>query len=447
MFTAKIETGTRCGVEMRDDKPVESTNELLEDLDARGLIHDSTDREALAARLNAGSVTLYCGFDPTADSLHVGHLLGIIGLRRFGDAGHRPLALVGGATGMVGDPSGRSDERNLLDADDLAHNKEAIAAQITRVMGDESRWEMVDNADWTVPVSLLDFLRDVGKHVTVNQMIARESVSARLQSENGISFTEFSYQLLQAHDFWWLHANRGCELQVGGSDQWGNIVAGTDLIRRRGGGTAHALTWPLLLRSDGTKFGKSASGENVWLDPQRTSPYKFFQFWMHAQDTEVERLLKQLTLVSIDEIAVVLAQHAQAPHQRVAQKRLAHEVTNLVHGPVATEQAKEASQVLFGGDVTGTQPETLATLIDEIPTLRITMAEIDGLELLDALVRSGLCASRSEARRAVEQGGAYCNDGRVLTDETFTRDKLLHDRFALLRKGRKAYALLVADEK
>ena len=233
-------------------------------------------------------MTVYCGFDPTSDSLHVGSLIGLVNLRRFLDAGHRPLVLIGGATGMIGDPSGRSDERNLLDDATLEANLAGISAQISRVLGPGDGWELVDNADWTAEVRLLDFLRDVGKHVTVNQMIARESVQARMQAEAGISFTEFSYQLLQAHDFWWLRTHRDCELQVGGSDQWGNIVAGVDLVRRRGAGAVHALTWPLLLRSDGTKFGKSASGENVWLDAERTSPYRFFQFWMQAEDADAE---------------------------------------------------------------------------------------------------------------------------------------------------------------
>lgn len=422
-------------------------HDLLADLDARGLIHDSTDREALAQRLAEGPVTVYCGFDPTSDSLHVGSLIGLVNLRRFLDAGHRPLVLIGGATGMIGDPSGRSDERNLLDDATLEANLAGISAQISRVLGPGDGWELVDNADWTAEVRLLDFLRDVGKHVTVNQMIARESVQARMQAEAGISFTEFSYQLLQAHDFWWLRTHRDCELQVGGSDQWGNIVAGVDLVRRRGAGAVHALTWPLLLRSDGTKFGKSASGENVWLDAERTSPYRFFQFWMQAEDADAERLLLQLTLAPVDEIGEVVTAQRAAPASRVAQARLATEVTAMVHGADAAAQAEAASQILFGGSARDADAAALLMLVDEVPTLRIDHAEAEqGLPIQVALVRSGLCSSNGEARRTLEQGGGYCNDERVEGDATIDTSSLLHGRFALLRRGRKAYALIVVGD-
>lgn len=423
-----------------------TTNALLDDLDARGLVHDHTDRDALAARLDAGPVTLYCGFDPTADSLHVGHLLGLIGLRRFAQAGHRPLALVGGATGMIGDPSGRSTERNLLTAARLEANKAAIAAQIGALMGPESDWELVDNATWTADVRLLDFLRDVGKHATVNQMIARESVKGRMGGDQGISFTEFSYQLLQAHDFWWLHEHRGCELQVGGSDQWGNITAGIDLVRRRGGGPVHGLTWPLLLRSDGTKFGKSASGETVWLDAERTSPYRFHQFFLHTPDDDVAGLLARLTLVPTAEITEVIDAHRAAPHARAAQRRLADEVTTLVHGSVAATQARAAAEVLFGGSVADATEEVLGMLVDEVPTWRVDRAElVEPLPMVDVFHRSGLGTSGKDARRTLDQGGGYRNDVRVGTDDTFGTPDLLHDRYALLRRGRKAYVLVVVD--
>jgi tyrosyl-tRNA synthetase len=426
---------------------VPNDHDLLADLDARGLIHDSTDREALAERLDQGPVTLYCGFDPTADSLHVGSLLGLVNLRRFLDAGHRPLVLTGGATGMIGDPSGRSDERNLLDAETLAANLRGISAQITRVLGPGGSWELVDNADWTADVRLLDFLRDVGKHVTVNQMIARESVQARMQAEAGISFTEFSYQLLQAHELWWLRANRDCELQIGGSDQWGNIVAGVDLVRRRGAGAVHGLTWPLLLRSDGTKFGKSAAGESVWLDAARTSPYRFFQFWMQVEDADVERLLLQLTLASVDEIAEVVAAQRAEPAGRIAQSRLALEVTSMVHGTDAAAQARAASRILFGGSAREADAAALTMLVDEVPTLRLARGEVaDGLPIQAALVRSGLCTSNGEARRTIDQGGGYCNDERVGGETTIAEADLLHGRFALLRRGRKAYALVVVGD-
>lgn len=423
-----------------------TTNALLDDLAARGLIHDLTDRDALAERLASGPVTLYCGFDPTADSLHVGHLLGLLGLRRFALAGHHPLALVGGATGMIGDPSGRSSERNLLTPEQLEANKSAIAGQIDALMGADLAWELVDNAAWTADLSLLDFLRDVGKHATVNQMIARESVKGRMDGANGISFTEFSYQLLQAHDFWWLSEHRGCVLQVGGSDQWGNIVAGIDLIRRRSGATAHGLTWPLLLRTDGTKFGKSAAGETIWLDPVRTTPYRFYQFFVNAEDADVPQLLHRLTLVPVPELTALLAAHRAAPRERTAQRRLAAEVTALVHGQAAADQARQASEVLFGGAVTAASSDALEMLIGEVPTWRVPRDELaGGVAMIDVLVRSGLCSSRKDARRTLDQGGGYCNDVRVDVETTFTTAELLHDRFALLRRGRKAYALVVAD--
>jgi len=278
------------------------TSDLLADLDARGLIHDTTDRASLAAALDEGMVTFYVGYDPTADSLHLGNFFGILMMKRFQMAGHRPLALVGGSTGMVGDPGGRSDERNLLDADTLSRNLEGIRSNLVPFLdfdsGAPNAAKMVNNYDWTGEVTALDFLRDVGKHITVNQMMAKDSVRSRLESEHGISYTEFSYMLLQAFDFWWLYENEGCLLQMGGSDQWGNITAGTELIRKRSGGSAHALTWPLLLRSDGAKFGKSAGGA-LWLDSDKTLPYEMHQYCLRVADDEVEQMLLQLTLMPV----------------------------------------------------------------------------------------------------------------------------------------------------
>jgi tyrosyl-tRNA synthetase len=423
--------------------PVTDSVDLLADLEARGLLQDSTDRDALAARLATGPITLYCGFDPTADSLHVGHLLGLLALRRFQDAGHHPLALVGGATGMIGDPSGRSDERNLLDAATLAANVAAITDQIGRVLGAESGWERIDNAAWTADLRLLEFLRDVGKHVTVNHMVAKESVKARMQGEHGISFTEFSYMLLQANDFWWLHANRGCELQVGGSDQWGNITAGIDLVRRRSSATVHGLTWPLLLRADGTKFGKSAAGESIWLAPERTSPYRFFQYWMQADDADVTRLLLQLTLVPVAEVHGLAAQHAEAPGKRLAQRRLATEVTALVHGAPAAADAELASGVLFGAPLGAVPEAVLAGLAGEVPTVEVPRSELErGIDVVDLLVTAGLASSRGEARRAVEQGGAYVNNERHAGDAAVDAGHLLFDQYLLVRRGRRDYALV-----
>src|SRR5271154_103017 len=290
--------------------------DILADLEARGLIQDSTDRDALRARINAGPVGLYYGCDPSADSLHVGNLIGLIVLRRFADAGHNAIALAGGATGMIGDPGGRSKERNLLDAATLARNNERIAGQIERI----SRVRLVDNLDWTGPMTLLDFLRDVGKHANVNQMISRESVKARLESENGISFTEFSYQLLQANDYLHLSRNHKVDLQIGGSDQWGNLLAGVDLIRKSDGKHVHALTWPLLLRSDGKKFSKS-EGDTIWLAADKTTPYQFFQYWMNVPDADIERFLLQLTLLPVEECVAVAEAHARAPPLRARRRR------------------------------------------------------------------------------------------------------------------------------
>ncbi|MCU1486166.1 MAG: tyrosine--tRNA ligase [Actinomycetia bacterium] len=412
--------------------------DLLADLEARGLVQDTTDREALAARLAEGPITLYCGFDPTADSLHIGGLLGLLVLRRFHDAGHVALGLAGGATGMIGDPSGKSDERNLLDAEELARNLAGIQAQLASIAG----VELVDNATWTKPLGFLDFLRDVGKHVTVNQMVAKESVKARMQSDSGISFTEFSYMLIQGNDFLELHRSRGCELQIGGSDQWGNITIGTDLIRKVAGGHAHALTWPLLLRSDGKKFGKSEAG-NVWLSAERTSPYQFFQYWMQVPDADVERFLLQLTMLPVDEAQAAAAAHLEEPHKREGQRRLAREITTLVHGPDAARDAEAASAILFGGDPREASAESLAFVADEVPTTTVERARLaEGVDLIDLLVEAGVFKSKGEARRTMN--GVRVNSEGVEEGRTITAADLLHDRWVLLRKG-KTYHLVEAD--
>ncbi|MUH51982.1 MAG: tyrosine--tRNA ligase, partial [Actinobacteria bacterium] len=328
--------------------------DLLTDLDRRGLIHDSTDRGALASRLADGPIGVYVGFDPTADSLHVGHLVGQLYLRRFQMAGHKPFPLAGGATGMVGDPSGRSDERNLLDLDTLRHNVSCIETQLQRLLDfSPGRFQakLVNNADWTEPITLLDFLRDVGKYVTVNQMLAKDSVRSRLDSDTGLSFTEFSYSLLQANDFRHLYEHEGVEMQAGGSDQWGNIVAGVDLIRRSLSKSAHAMTHPLVTKADGTKFGKSVGGA-VWLDPAQTSPYQFRQFWIQVDDAMVGRYLQMFSLRAVSELADEIEAHQAAPERRAAQRALADELTELVHGPGALDAARSATEVLFGGDPT-----------------------------------------------------------------------------------------------
>ena len=409
--------------------------DLLADLEARGLVQDSTDREALRARIKAGQIGLYYGADPSADSLQIGNLIGLIVLRRFADAGHNAMALAGGATGMIGDPGGRSTERNLLDAETLARNTGRIAEQLERI----SRVALVNNLDWTAGLTLLDFLRDVGKHASVNQMIARESVKARLESENGISFTEFSYQLLQANDYQQLCRNHQVELQIGGSDQWGNILAGVDLIRKADGRHVHAFTWPLLLRSDGKKFGKSEDGA-VWLAADKTSPYQFFQYWMNVADADIERFLLQLTLVPVEECVAVAAAHAGAPFKRDGQRRLAQEITTLVHGAEATAAAQEASEILFGGSPAGASKRALEFLASEVPT----SAFGQGLTLAAALAATPLASSLSDARRTIDQGAASVNGEVVPADRPLTEADLLYDRWVLLRKGKRNYHLLAA---
>jgi tyrosyl-tRNA synthetase len=409
--------------------------DLLADLEARGLVQDSTDRDALRARIKAGPVGLYYGCDPSADSLQVGNLIGLLVLRRFADAGHRPVALAGGATGMIGDPGGKSKERNLLDAVTLAANTERIAAQLERI----SRVPLVNNLGWTAGLTLLDFLRDVGKFANVNQMIARESVRARLESETGISFTEFTYQLLQGNDYLHLSRESGVELQIGGSDQWGNLLAGVDLIRKADGRHAHAFTWPLLLRSDGKKFGKSEDGA-LWLAADRTSPYQFFQYWMNVTDADIERFLLQLTLLPVDECRAIAAEHEQAPFKRAGQRRLASEVTTLVHGQEATAAAEEASAILFGGSPAGASARALEFLGTEVPASPFT----DGVSLAAALAATPLASSLSDARRTISQGAASVNGEPVREDRPLTDADLLHGRWLLLRKGKKNYHMLDA---
>src|ERR1700734_2932491 len=409
--------------------------DFLADLEARGLIQDSTDRDALRARIQAGPVGVYYGCDPSADSLQVGNLIGLLVLRRFADAGHNAVALAGGATGMIGDPGGRSKERNLLDAETLAANTRRIAEQLERI----SRVSLVNNLSWTGQLTLLDFLRDVGKHASVNQMIARESVKARLESENGISFTEFSYQLLQANDYMHLSRDHGVEMQIGGSDQWGNLLAGVDLIRRADGKHVHALTWPLLLRSDGHKFGKSEDGA-IWLAADRTSPYQFFQYWMNVADADIERFLLQLTLLPVAECREIAAAHAQSPYKRDGQRRLAQEITRLVHGPEATEAAEEASAILFGGSPAGASAQALEFLASEVPTSPF----VSGITLAAALSATPLASSLSDARRTIDQGAASVNGAVVPADRPLTEADLIYDRWLLLRKGKRNYHLLDA---
>jgi tyrosyl-tRNA synthetase len=414
---------------------------LLGELSTRGLIHDSTDAAALEARLSTGPIGVYVGFDPTADSLHVGHLLGQLTLRRFQMAGHHPFPLAGGATGMVGDPSGKSEERNLLDADTLQHNVESIKKQLANLLDfspGSNAATLVNNADWTANISALEFLRDVGKHITVNQMMAKESVKNRLNSENGLSYTEFSYMLLQANDFRHLCATHDVELQMGGSDQWGNITAGIDLIRKTLGRGAFGATWPLVTRSDGQKFGKTAGGA-VWLDPQRTSPYQFRQFWMQMADADVVRYLPQFSLASLDDVRALIADHEQAPEKRAAQRSLAAEMTSLVHGAEAAQNAEAAADILFGADPTSAAIDALRAVAAEVPTTTISSTELD--DPIALLVRAGVVTSNSDARRTIQQKGLKVNGQTLEEGETLANKGILHDRWVLVRKGKTSYHL------
>jgi tyrosyl-tRNA synthetase len=424
---------------------------LIEDLQWRGLLADCTDLTALTQRLHAGPVTLYCGFDPTGDSLHVGHLLPQLLLRRFQEAGHHAITLAGGATGMVGDPSGKSAERNLLSTEQLAHNVNAIKGQLAHLLdferpGNPAR--LVNNADWTAPVSFLDFLRDIGKHFSINVMLAKDSVKSRMEGENGISYTEFSYQLLQAFDFYHLRKTCACELQVGGSDQWGNITAGTDLIRKKLGVAAWGWTFPLITKADGTKFGKTEGGA-VWLDPHRTSPYKFYQFFVNTEDAKVGEYLRKFTFLPRAEIEALEATHAAEPHRREAHRALAREVTRLVHGEQALAGALKASEILFGAEIGDTTEATFRDVVDEVPTHDLPARRLHppGLSLIEALVHGGLSPSKGQARKDIEGGGIYVNNvkspdiGRALTN-----DDLLFGCYLLLRKGKRSYAVLRLTE-
>lgn len=419
--------------------------DILSDLEARGLIHDTTDREALASRLAEGPITLYCGFDPTADSLHVGNLIGLLTLRRFQLAGHLPISLAGGATGMVGDPSGRDAERNLLDDEGLARNLEGILPQLRKFLdfeGDRPA-KLLDNRAWTVGIGILDFLRDIGKHVTVNQMIAKDSVKSRMSEGDGISYTEFSYMMLQGYDYLWLADNENCQLQVGGSDQWGNIVLGVDLIRRKLGQSAHALTWPLLTKPDGSKYGKTAGGETIWLSPNRMSPYRFYQAWISVDDSEVRKLLLQLTFLSVEEVEALVLEHEAKPQLRLGQRTLASELTKIVHGESAAASTAEASAVLFDPDidVTTVSEAALEFVSGEVPST--ALREL-GSGIIDLLVESGLCQSRKDAKRSINEGGIYLNGQRVgEVDFVPSASELLHDRYMLLRRGKKLWHLLI----
>jgi tyrosyl-tRNA synthetase len=421
---------------------------LLQDLEQRGLVADVAHREELERMLTPGAapITLYVGFDPTADSLHLGSLIPILMLRRFQLAGHRPIALAGGATGMIGDPSGKSAERNLLSPEVIEKNLAGIEGQLRRLLDFEhptNPASLVNNADWIQPISLLDFLRDIGKHFTVNAMVAKESVKLRMEGANGISFTEFSYPLIQAYDFLHLHEKRGCVLQAGGADQWSNITAGIDLVRRKHAQTVSGLTWPLLTKPDGGKFGKTESGA-VWLSAERTSVYRFYQFLIQTDDAQVIQLLRWFTFLPADEISVLEAEHLAAPEKREAHRRLALELTRMVHGEKATEDAVRASAILFGGSLEGITEAQFGEVAAEVPNVTLPRGSLGqpATALPEILVAAKLSPSKSQARRDVEAGGVYINNAPS-ADPKLVLDAghLLFGKFVLLRKGKRNYAL------
>ena len=429
--------------------------DFIEELTWRGMIH--TVMPGTEEQLKKGMTTAYLGIDPTADSLHIGHLCGVMMLRHFQRCGHKPLALIGGATGMIGDPSGKSAERNLLDEATLRHNQEAIKKQLSKFLDFESdapnRAEMVNNYAWTKDVSFLDFAREIGKHITVNYMMAKDSVQKRLNGEarDGLSFTEFTYQLLQGFDFLTLYKEKDCRLQLGGSDQWGNITTGTELIRRKLGGEAYALTCPLITKADGGKFGKTESG-NVWLDPRYTSPYKFYQFWLNVSDSDAEKYLKIFTSLTKEEIDALVEEHAKDPGQRPMQKRLAKEVTVMVHSEADYNAAVEASQILFSSKadeaLRNLDEKTLLEVFEGVPTFKITKEELAaGIPLLDLLAaKTAVFPSKGEARKMVQQGGVSLNKRKVTDpNTTVTAEELLNGKYLLAQRGKKNYYLIIAE--
>ncbi|HSN93362.1 MAG TPA: tyrosine--tRNA ligase [Anaeromyxobacteraceae bacterium] len=417
---------------------------LLDDLMQRGLVHDVTP--GLRERLAQGPITGYVGFDPTADSLHVGHLLAVMALAWLQRSGGTPIIVVGGGTGMVGDPSGKRTERPVLSIEEIDRNVAAVRAQLERFVSFEgaNAARVRNNADWLRSMGLMEFLRDVGKHFTVNYMLAKDSVKGRM--ETGISYTEFTYMLVQAYDFWHLWKRERCELQMGGSDQWGNITAGAELISRKEGAGAHGLTFPLLTTAAGTKFGKTEGGA-VWLDPARTSPYQFFQFWVNADDRDVERLLKFFTFFPLEEIAALVAEQAKDPGKRPAQRRLAEEMTARVHGARTARAVVEATRILFGGtDLRAAGADVLGVLARELPTVRLPRARVEGLPVVEALVQSGLATSKGDARRGIAGKGFLVNGETIAAPErTLAAGDLLHGAYVMLQKGKRNHALVVVE--
>ncbi|MFN5331836.1 MAG: tyrosine--tRNA ligase [Bacteroidota bacterium] len=426
-------------------------NSFIEELKWRGMLQDMTPQ--LDEHLAKGMASAYLGFDPTADSLHIGHLVGVMTLLHFQRAGHKPIALVGGATGMIGDPSFKSSERNLLDKDTLDHNVRCIQAQLAKFLDFSGKTstsaELVNNYDWMAKFSFLDFIREVGKHITVNYMMSKDSVKRRLEEGNGLSFTEFSYQLIQGYDFYHLWKSKNCSIQLGGSDQWGNIVTGTELIRRMGGGTAYALTVPLITKSDGSKFGKTEGG-SVWLDPERTSPYAFYQFWLNVSDEDASKYIRIFTVLDQTSVIQLEAEHSQAPHLRILQKELAKQVTCMVHGTEEFEKALKATEILFGKSSTeelaSLDERTFLAVFEGVPQVKIQKSVYQEIEnvvnLLSDKSEFLVFPSKGEARKMIQGGGVSINKIKIEDPNREARFSLLQEKFLLVQKGKKNYFII-----
>jgi len=428
---------------------------FIEELTWRGMIHDIMP--GLEEQLKKEMTVAYLGIDPTADSLHIGHLVGVMLLKHFQVSGHKPIALVGGATGMIGDPSGKSQERNLLDEATLRHNQDCLKKQLSKFLDFESdapnAAEMVNNYDWMIKFGFLEFIRDIGKHITVNYMMAKDSVKKRLDPESGaagMSFTEFTYQLVQGTDFLHLYETKNCKLQMGGSDQWGNITTGTELIRRKAGGEAFALTCPLIKKADGTKFGKTEEG-NVWLDPERTSPYKFYQFWLNTSDEDAERYIKIFTLLSREEVEALIEQHHEAPHLRTLQKKLAEEITVMVHSQKDFEMAVSASEILFGKgtaeELKNLDEKTFLAVFEGVPQFIVQKDKIEsGINVVELLaVKTAVFESKGELRRTIQGNGLSINKEKISdADLVIDNSYLISNKYILAQKGKKNYSLIIA---
>ncbi len=428
---------------------------FTKELEWRGMIHDTMP--GVEEHLQKATRAAYVGIDPTANSLHIGHLVSVMMLRHFQEAGHQPIALLGGATGMIGDPSGKSQERNLLNESILRENEAAIKTQLSKFLDfdtpSKNKAELVNNYDWMKSISFLEFIRDIGKHLTVNYMMAKDSVKKRISGDSGadgMSFTEFSYQLVQGNDFLHLFNEHQCTIQMGGSDQWGNITTGTELIRRKEGGKAFAITCPLITKADGSKFGKTEGG-NIWLDPKKTSPYKFYQYWLNSSDEDAEKYIKIFTMLSKEDVDELISTHHEAPHLRQLQKRLAEEVTVMVHSKAALETALKASKILFGKsteeDIKSLNSQEIFDIFDGVPTATIARSEIEeGIGIINALAaKTGFLASNGQARRELKGNAISVNKTKVKEDFTITSEQLINDQFVLLGKGKKNNYLIVVE--